>query len=193
MLKERGRRLVLLSSVLAVCCIIGLAGSAAYAAGEPSTTDVLKRLDDIEQRIAKIEKRLDALEKGDEVVTEPAESRSVIEIISPKDGDEVGMNVVVTGIVHVDNIEGKTPVVAVHPMLTNMLWIQPLPVSVEKTAEGYRFRMNAYCGAPNQGVGEQFELYALLARNGAFTEGDQIERLPAGVPASASVLVTRTK
>jgi hypothetical protein len=125
--------------------------------------------------------------------TRAQQQKAVIEITSPVSGAEVGMEVVIEGIVRVDDITGQWPVVGVHPMLTSMTWIQSLPVKIDKTEEGYKFRCVAYCGTREQGVGEQFEFYGFLAPKGALKAADQLEALPVGMPVSSSVLVTRTR
>ena len=103
------------------------------------------------------------------------------------------MEVVVDCVVRVKDLEGRSPVVLVHPLMTNLLWVQPLPIKIDKTDDGYRFRCIAYCGTAEAGVGEKFELYAVLSKKESLNEGDQLDAIPEGVLASTSVLVTRTK
>lgn len=117
----------------------------------------------------------------------------MIEIIFPQNGDKVSMNVIVEGTVRVDDIAERFPCVVVHPLRTNLIWVQPSPINVEKTSDGYRFRCRVYCGTPEEGIGEKFEIYALLPEKGVLKEGDQLDRLPKDVPVSPSVLVTRTR
>jgi hypothetical protein len=188
-----GRRFVLAAAVIVSGCVFWSVALAATGEGQLSLPEIIKRVLDLEERVARIEKRLDGMEKPGLKPTQTRPSQSVIEILSPQDGDEVGMNVIVTGVVHLDDLAGRFPVVGVHPMLTSMTWIQPIPTKVEKTAEGFRFRTRVYCGTPKQGLGEQFELYALLPEKGALDEGDQLDRLPEDVPVSPSVLVTRVR
>lgn len=179
-------------TVLAV--IIGSVSMATSESGQISSADVVSRLLGLEKRVDALEERLDTLEQQAEkkqIVFE--KEKPIIEIISPQNGNEVSMNVVVEGIVRVDDIAGRFPCVAVHPLRTNLIWVQPSPTNVEKTSDGYRFRCRVFCGTPVEGIGEKFEIYALLPEKGVLKEGDQLDRLPKDVPVSLSVLVTRKR
>jgi hypothetical protein len=154
--------------------------------------EVVSRVLGLEKRVDSLEKRLAVLEQEKEkksIISE--KEKPLIEITSPRNGDEVGMNVIVEGTVHVNDITECFPCIAVHPLRTNLIWIQPPPVNVEKMPDGYRFRCRVFCGTAKEGIGENFEIYALLPEKGALKEGDQLDRLPKDVPVSLSVLVTR--
>lgn len=189
------RYIVLLGSIVVVgCTIVLLTGAATDESAQLSLVNMNSRLLDLEKRVITLDKRLKTLEQKVGVVApnEPA-ILPVIEILSPQNGEGVSMNVIVEGIVRVDDLEGRFPVIAVHPILTNLIWIQPLPVTVEKTLHGCKFRCRACCGTETQGKGEQFELYALLPQKGTLKEGDVLDKLPNNVPVSPSVLVTRSR
>ncbi len=186
-----GRCFVLLVALVITACLVGPAARGQDQATETSPTELLQRIAALEKRVAALEEQVSALKKAGPTSRPTAQPKAMIEITSPLNGAEIGMNVLVEGIVHVNDLGDRAVVVGVHPMLTNMIWIQPAPLKVEKTEDGYRFRCRAYCGTQKQGVGEKFELYAMLAKKGAIKEGDQLDGLPKDVEASRSVLVTR--
>ena len=182
---------------LAVIFVVGgIAGSfspAAEQAAEMTMADVARRIQALEERLARLEQRLQALEKEAPAQAAAPQEKPMIEIVSPRDNAEVAMEVVVDCVVRVKDLEGRSPVVLVHPLMTNLLWVQPLPIRIDKTDDGYRFRCRAYCGTVEAGLGEKFELYAILPKEESLHEGDQLDAIPEGVLASTSVLVTRTK
>lgn len=198
-IKERGnimrmklnRIFTLIAVVITLGCVIASITWAANESNKLSLAEVVSRLLGLEKRMTAVEKRLDALEPRAEQLQQSPKEKPTIEIVSPKNGETVGMSVIVEGILRVDDLAGRVPMVAIHPLLTNLLWIQPPPLTVEKTEVGYRFRSRAYCGTLQQGIGEQFEIYVLLPQKGALKEGSQLERLPKDVLVSPSVLVTR--
>lgn len=122
--------------------------------------------------------------------TKPA---STIDITSPDDGAEVGHVVLLEGIIRVEDMGDRVAVVLVHPMLTDLLWVQPLPANYDKVANGYRFRTRAFCGTEDKGKGEKFELTALLVKKGTVNQGDKLTRVPDDASKSLTILVTRTK
>ena len=184
---------IVFATIVIISGITGSLCSAGEQAGEVTMADLARRLQALEERLVKLEGRLQALEKEPPAQAKAPEERPVIEIVSPKKDAEVGMVVSVEGIVRLQDLGDRFPVVLQHPIMTNLLWVQPLPVKVEKVAEGYRFRCRAYCGTAQQGIGEKFELYAILPKKGAHNEGDQLDEIPEGVLTSPSVLVTRTQ
>ncbi len=121
------------------------------------------------------------------------EKKATLEVTLPRNRSEVGMNVIVEGLVRAEDLGDRYPVVGVHPLLTNLTWIQPLPMRVEKKPEGFVFRTRAYCGTKDKGVGEQFEIYVLLPKRGAVKEGDQLDKVPEGIPVSDATVVTRVR
>ncbi|NQT18168.1 MAG: hypothetical protein HQ592_00585 [Planctomycetes bacterium] len=191
-MKIPSRAIVVVGAVVVAACTVVSIGRAAQKA-DLSLAEVTGRLLDLEDRVARIEQRLNAAGEAPASDAGVPQNKPVIEITSPKNGSEVGRTVVVEGVVRVNDLAGRSPIVGVHPMLTDLTWIQPEPLKVEKVADGYRFRCRVYCGSKRQGVGEQFELYAFLPKKGTIKEGDVLEKLPEDVPASLSVVVTRTK
>lgn len=186
-----GRWFFLLGAIVVAVCLVGPAAQGDDPAAGTSTAELLQRVAALEKRVAALEEQLNALKKGTPSSRPAAQAKAVVEITSPLNAAETGMNVLVEGIIHVEDLGERTVAVGVHPTLTNMIWIQPPPLKIEKTEDGYRFRCRAYCGTQTQGVGEKFELYAILVKKGTVKEGDQLEGLPKDAEASASVLVTR--
>lgn len=186
-----GRWYILLGAMAVAACLVGPAAQGQDHATGTSVTELLQRIAVLEKRVSALEEQVSALKKGTPSSRPTTQPKAMIEITSPLNGTEVGMNVLVEGIIHVQDLGDRAVVVGVHPMLTSMIWIEPPPLKVEKTEDGYRFRCRAYCGTQTQGVGEKFELYAMLAKKGTIKEGDQLDGLPKDVEASPSVLVTR--
>ena len=114
----------------------------------------------------------------------------VIEIITPDEGATVGMRAVVEGLIRLDDLGDREPVVVVQPQLDGGYWIQPLP-GIERVAEGYRFRGVAHFGTQTLGRGESFAIRVLLVPAGTLQEGQRVSGLPAGVVASPPVVVVR--
>jgi hypothetical protein len=177
--------------MVVAACLVGPAAQGDDQTTGTSTTELMQRVAALENRVAALEEQVNALKKGAATSRPAAQPKAVVEITSPLNGEEIGMNVLVEGIIHVDDLGERTLVVAVHPIQTNRLWVQPHPLRIEKVEDGYRFRCRAYCGTQTQGIGEKFELYAMLAKKGAMKEGDQLDGIPKDVEASPSVLVTR--
>jgi hypothetical protein len=152
--------------------------------------DVVSRLLGLEKRVSAVERRLDILENGPK---DPPTTLPMIEITSPRDGDQVGRNVTVKVIMRVDDLANRSPIVAVHPLLSNLVWIQPPPAKVDKVKDGFKFQCRVFCGTPNEGLGEEFELIALLPEKGTLVEGNSLDGIPDDIPASPVVLVKRTR
>ena len=186
-----GRWCVLLGAMAVAACLVGPAAQGEDLTTGTSTTELLQRIAALEMRVAALEEHVAALKKAAPSSRPAAQPKSTVEIISPVNGATVGMNVLVEGIIHVEDMGERTVVVGLHPILTNMIWIQPPPLKVEKVEDGYRFRCRAYCGTQTQGIGEKFELYVMLVKKGTLKEGDQLDGLPKDVETSPSVLVTR--
>jgi hypothetical protein len=188
-----------MKALLPVYCLIGvllcgagvLIADAAMQTGQGSFEDLVKRLSVLENRVIALEERVRVLEHPGAVSKEALRDKPIVEIVSPKNGDEVVMNVIVEGVIRVDELAGRQPVLAVHPLQSNLMWIQPAALSVEKHPEGYEFRCRAYCGSAEQGIGEKYEIFLLLPKQGVLKEGDQLDKLPEGVPVSKAVVVTR--
>ena len=188
----------LCACVLATIIVVSGIGygscQAAEQTGDMTIADMTRKIQALEERIAKLEERLQAIEKEAAGQAVAPKEKPVIEIVSPQNDAKVGMEVIIEGIVRLKDVEGRTPMILVRPLMANLLWVQPLPLTLEKADDGYRFRCRAYCGTVEAGIGEKFELYAvLLPSKNTIGEGDQLDALPDGVPVSKSVLVTRTK
>ena len=173
---------------VAAIALLVVCGNLGAVEGLPG--DLSARVAALEQRLLGVEQRLLALE-GTSPTTAPGQP--AIEIRLPANDSAVGKDVVVEGLVRADKTDGREAVVLVHPMQANMLWVQPLPMGLMKTSQGYQFRTHAYLGTTTQGVGEMFELYAIWAKEGTYKEGSQLERLPKDLPVSQPVLVKRAK
>ena len=187
----------LCACVLATIIVVSGIGygscQAAEQTGDMTIADMARKIQALEERIAKLEERLQVLEKDAADQAIAPKEKPVIEIVSPQNSTEVAMEVVVEGVVRVNDLQGRSPVVLVRPLMANLLWVQPLPLMLEKTEDGYRFRCRVYCGTAEAGIGEKYELYAVLPKKDALQEGDQLDAVPDGVLVSTSVLVTRTK
>ena len=187
-------KLALFAAVVAAGCVIVSISGAANEEKRLTLSDVSDRLLRFEKKVADIDQRLAAVEKQlGKRSSELPKKKPIIEITTPKNGAEVGMTVLVECIVRVDDLAGRRPYVAVHPMEASLLWIQPVPIKLDKIEEGYRFRVRIFCGTKKQGIGEKFEICALLAKKGKLKAGDELIRLPKDAPSSSSVLVTRVR
>ena len=173
-------------------CLIMSAYGAAQT-GDLTLQEVVRRLLALEDRVNKLEHEVTALRQAQAAAPGAAVEKPIIEITFPKDGAEVGAQPTIQGFIRVDDLAGRHPVICVHPLRTNLIFAQPLPLPPHKTADGYRFQCRVFCGAREAGRGERYEIYALLPKKGALNEGDVMEKLPDGVPVSAPVLVHRVK
>jgi hypothetical protein len=183
-------RVVVAAAVFSLIACVGLSVASAAQDGELSLQALVKKILGLETRVDGLEERIAKLESSAAVVGD-APKAAMIEIRSPQSGDKAVQEIIVEGIVRVEDIGDLIPVVGVHPVMTNTTWIQPLPMRIEKRSDGYVWRSHAYIGTATLGVGEKYELVALLVKKGRLKENDQLERLPADVPVSSSVLVTR--
>jgi hypothetical protein len=179
-------------TVTGIALVAGVIASSSIGAqsGPPTLEDLAKRVQVLEERVTILEGRLVPSQSDKEQTSKPE-----IEITDPKNGAEIGPGpeVIIEGLVRVNDLGNRWPVVAVHPLLTSIMYVQALPVKVDKTAEGYQFRCRAYCGTLTRGIGEKFEIFALLPAKGTLKEADEFDRLPQGVPVSATVVVTRSR
>jgi hypothetical protein len=196
---ERSRSMKKMKTLLPFYCLIGLllcgagvlTAETATQKRQTSFEDIVKRLSALENRVNALEERVRTLEQLGAQSKEVPHDKPMLEILSPKNGDEIGMNVLVEGVIRVGELDGRQPVLAVHPLNSNLIWIQPAPISIEKHPEGYEFRCRVYCGSAEMGIGEKYEIFLLLAQQNTLKEGDQLDKLPKNVPVSKAVLVTR--
>ncbi len=108
-----------------------------------------------------------------------------IEIIHPKNNSEVGHNELVRGKVTQNDINIY---VLVHPMLTNLWWVQRPPAGINSDGS---WQTIAYFGTENQGIGEYFELSA-IATDRNYKEGQTLKEIPANAVRSDIITVKRT-
>jgi hypothetical protein len=157
----------------------------------PTLGELAKRIELIESRLSALDGRVKALEgrKPPEVL---APSSAVIEIVSPKDRSDVhGNNVDVEGLVRVQDLGDQYPVLLVKPQRQKLYWVQEAPSQCDQVADGFRFLSRVFIGTINEGVGERFEIFALLAKRGTYKEGASLVALPKGLPISPTVVVKR--
>jgi hypothetical protein len=191
MRSNRNRRIALLATIVLIGCIVVSVTWAATGQPELSLREVVTRLLGLEKRVTALEARVKALEQKLAKPLPKPGKKPIIEITSPKNDEQVNVNVYVEGVIWIDEIGELFPLVVVHPLQSNLFWVQQLPSDVEKVPGGFKFRCRVFCGTIEEGKGEKFELFALLAKRGAFVQGDQLQQLPKDVPASPSVVVTR--
>ena len=189
MRRRRLDTIVLTGAALALLIGAGLSLGAGGNEGTPTLKSLAARVLALEQRVNSLERRLAVVEGAGRVVGKG--QREMIEITSPASGATVGKDVVVEGIVRMDDLGGRVPVVGVHPLMTTTIWVQPLPTKIEKTEEGFFWRSRAYVGTANLGIGEKYELLAMLMKRGQVKEGDQLDHLPKEGVVSRAVVVTR--
>jgi hypothetical protein len=101
------------------------------------------------------------------------------------------MRAVVEGVIRLDDLGGREPVVVVQPLLASAHWVQPKPGTLDRVAGGYRFRGVAYFGTQTLGRGETFAIKVILVPPATVTEGQRLSRLPDSAPASPGVEVVR--
>jgi hypothetical protein len=106
--------------------------------------------------------------------------RLSIVITEPKDGKEVCWRSMVKGTVSDPKLQ---VFVAIHPMATNKFWIQPIP---NMRSDG---KWEAYCyfGEPNIGIGEPFEIIAIVSKNKKLFK--EVDTLPSPLPDNPQILV----
>jgi len=111
-----------------------------------------------------------------------------IKITRPENNAELGQQELVQG--KVSPVTKSRVCVLVHPMATNLWWVQNPPSVIN--ADG-TWQTLCYFGTENQGVGEYFELVAIVV-NSQLKEGKTMSELPQDVIArSLVVTVKRTK
>lgn len=173
-------------------CLIMSAYGAAQT-GDLTLQEVVRRLLALEDRVGKLEQQVTALRQAQAAAPGAAVEKPIIEITSPEDDAEVGAQPTVRGIIRLDGLADRYPVVAVHPLRTNLIWVQSLPLPPHKTKDGYGFQCRVFCGSREAGLGERYEIFAVLVKKGTLKEGDVIEKFPDGASVSAPVLVKRVK
>lgn len=191
MKSNRNRSIALLGTIVLIGCIIVSVTWAATGQSDLSLQKVITRLRGLEKHVTALEARVKALEKKCAKRLPETGKKPTIEITSPKTDEQISVNVYVEGVIWIDEIGELFPVVVVHPLQSNLFWVQQLPANVEKVPGGFKFRCRVFCGTIEEGTGEKYELYALLAKKGAFAQGDQLQQLPKDVPSSPSIVVTR--
>jgi hypothetical protein len=108
-----------------------------------------------------------------------------IHITSPKDMDSVSQRHLVTG-----TVSDTTAIiwVVIHPMVTSDFWIQP---KVNK--RGNSWNVTVYIGDETHGIGEQFELSAIVNPRKTLKETMKFQEWPESESKSEIIEVTRKK
>ena len=107
-----------------------------------------------------------------------------IQITNPQQDEEVGHQELVRGTISAHDVQVY---VLVHPMATNLWWVQRLPSSINKDGS---WQTLCYFGTKNQGIGEYFEVIAIVTAE-ELEEGQTLKALPADSVRSDMVTVKR--
>lgn len=114
----------------------------------------------------------------------PADVR--IQIESPQQNSEVGLTEIVKGKVSNPKVRFY---VLVHPLLTNMWWVQRIPSPPNQDGS---WQTLCYFGTETKGIGESFEVVAIVTED-KLEEGQMLTELPKGVVQSDIVTVRRAR
>jgi hypothetical protein len=109
-----------------------------------------------------------------------------VQIEEPTENSKVGLHEIVSG--RVSDPDAR-PYVLVHPMLTDLWWVQRRPSPPNRDGS---WRTLCYFGTQTQGVGEFFEIVAIVT-DANLKEGQTLEDLPSGAIRSDIVMVERTR
>jgi len=112
-----------------------------------------------------------------------------IQIESPQQNAEVTLTEIVKGKVS----DPKMPIyVLVHPMSTNLWWVQNLPAPPNQDGS---WQTLCYFGTENEGIGEYFEVVAIATGRTSrrLRAGQTLEELPKDVTRSDIVTVRRIR
>lgn len=190
-----GNRSMLVAMVIAgAMALAGIITPAAPAGERPAgqTLDSLAaRVAALEQRIQKLESRFAQLAP----TSRPSSSgsdRPVITIASPVSRAQVGLCETLEGVLKVDDIGDRAIVIGVHPIRANLVYIQSPVSHFQKTENGYEFSGVFCCGTKDRGLGEPYEVMALLVPKGQLAEGDTLDKIDPAIPRSA-IRVTRSR
>lgn len=112
--------------------------------------------------------------------------RVTISLMSPAQNAEVGLSEIVKG--KASDPSARIYVI-VHPLLTNLWWVQRIPSP--PNADG-SFQTLCYFGTETKGVGESFEIAAIVT-NKTYVEGQILKELSKNAGMSDIVTVRRTK
>lgn len=108
-----------------------------------------------------------------------------IQITKPQQDEEVGHQELVRGTISTQNVQVY---VLMHPMATNLWWVQRLPSSINKDGS---WKTLCYFGTKNQGIGEYFEVIAIVTAE-ELEEGQTVREFPGDSVRSDIVTVIRT-
>lgn len=109
-----------------------------------------------------------------------------VQIESPQQNAEVGLTEIVKG--KVSNPKVKVYVL-VHPLLTNLWWVQRIPSPPNQDGS---WQTLCYFGTETEGIGESFEIAAIVTRN-RLEEGQTLTELPKDVVRSDIITVRRVR
>jgi hypothetical protein len=111
-----------------------------------------------------------------------------IDIITPADNSELeGVEHLVRG--KVTDYSMGNVFVLVHPMRTNLFWVQRPPSLINQDG---LWQTICFFGTKTQGIGEYFELIAIIT-NKTMKEGDTLQVIPTDVIKSPLITVKRTE
>lgn len=108
-----------------------------------------------------------------------------IQIEAPRQNAEVGMSEIVRGKVSNPRVQVY---VLVHPMLTKLWWVQRKPSPPNQDGS---WQVLCYFGTETEGMGEQFEIAAIVSDK-RYEEGQTLNELSSNVVRSDIIVVRRT-
>lgn len=111
--------------------------------------------------------------------------KTTIAINQPKNDAEVKLEELVRG--KVSNYSIGNVYVLVHPVRTNLCFVQRTPSSIN---EDGTWQTLCYFGTKNQGVGEYFELIAIVLKE-ELKEGQTFEKLPPNIIAKSPIITVK--
>ncbi|HEX3553489.1 MAG TPA: hypothetical protein VIA62_09700 [Thermoanaerobaculia bacterium] len=109
-----------------------------------------------------------------------------IEITSPVEGADVGREETVSGSASDSNL---SVYVLIRPVRSSTWWVERPPAPTNRNGS---WKTDCYFGTPSKGVGEAFEVIAIVTEQ-KLKEGDQIDELPTYIARSETVTVHRTR
>jgi hypothetical protein len=117
------------------------------------------------------------------------ETKAKIVITKPQNDSEIGHEEIVRG--KVSNFSSGNVYVLVHPLKTNLCWVQRPPVSIDEDGS---WQTLCYFGDDTRGIGEYFEIIAVITQK-LLKEGEtfDITKLPQDAVKSPVITVKRTQ
>lgn len=118
-----------------------------------------------------------------------------LRIVTPSDGDDVGLSTLVQG--EVAPISSDVYVL-VHPLSTDRWWVQNLPF----VQNDGRWQVRVYTGTETEGIGELYEILAVATNENRLIRilrgdypipGQQLEAIPPYLAKSNLIVVRRSR